>query len=74
MKELKRMLTATLMLCILSVGAFAQNQNKDDQRRPPREGEKVKEAERKDGGSRNQGKDGGGNKGGSNDNNKRGRP
>ncbi|MGA9995001.1 MAG: hypothetical protein WBP93_06285 [Pyrinomonadaceae bacterium] len=46
MKELKRMITAAVMLGILTTGAFAQGQNKDDQRRPPKEAEKVKEKER----------------------------
>ena len=37
MKELKRMLLALMMLCIVSVGAFAfDDQRGDDQKRPPK--------------------------------------
>ena len=37
MKELKRMLLAVAMLCVVSVGAFASDdQWGDDQKRPPK--------------------------------------
>jgi hypothetical protein len=37
MKELKRMLLAVAMLCVVSVGAFAfDDQKKGDQKRPPK--------------------------------------
>ena len=66
MKELKRMITAAAMFCIVATGAFAQNQ-KDDQKRPPKPPEVVKEKERERPPNRDQHQDKG-------NENKRGKP
>lgn len=67
MKELKRMITVAAMLGILAAGAFAQNQNRDDQKRPPKPPEVVKERDRDKPPNRDQRPDRG-------NDNKRGKP
>lgn len=67
MKDFKRMITAAAMFCIVATGAFAQNQNRDDQRRPPKPPEVVKEKDREKPPNRDQHQDRG-------KDNKRGRP
>lgn len=47
MKDLKRMLMTVLICCIVSAGAFAQDQNRDEQKRPRKDQEKVREVEKK---------------------------
>jgi hypothetical protein len=70
MKQLKRILLAVTMLCVLAAGVFAQDQNKGEQKRPEKEPEKVK-VEKPSPPPQNNNRDDGGKKGGGD---KRGKP
>jgi len=61
MRKLRRMLAAALMASVIGIGGFAQKNDND--RRPPKEDNKVKEGNKRPPQNSNQG-----------NNNRRGRP